>query len=73
MRIIFIGQAPFGAESLQKLIAQGEEIVGVITIRGYTEPETSQSGEAVRRRTQAAAAADPAAEKPCSCFLGKGT
>ncbi len=32
MRIIFIGQAPFGAEALQKLITQGEEIVGVITI-----------------------------------------
>ena len=32
MRIIFIGQAPFGAESLEKLIAQGEEIVGVITV-----------------------------------------
>ena len=32
MRIIFIGQAPFGGESLEKLIAQGEEIVGVITV-----------------------------------------
>ncbi len=32
MRIIFIGQAPFGAESLEKLIAQGEEIVGVLTV-----------------------------------------
>ncbi len=32
MRIIFIGQAPFGAEALQKLITQDEEIVGVITI-----------------------------------------
>lgn len=32
MRIIFIGQAPFGGESLQRLIAQGENIVGVITI-----------------------------------------
>jgi methionyl-tRNA formyltransferase len=32
MRIIFIGQAPFGGESLENLIAQGEEIVGVITI-----------------------------------------
>ncbi len=32
MRIILIGQAPFGAESLQKLIIQGEEIVGVITV-----------------------------------------
>ncbi len=32
MKIIFIGQAPFGAESLQKLITQGEEVIGVITI-----------------------------------------
>ena len=32
MRIIFIGQAPFGGESLEKLITQGENIVGVITI-----------------------------------------
>ncbi|NNK97299.1 MAG: methionyl-tRNA formyltransferase, partial [Desulfobacterales bacterium] len=32
MRIIFIGQAPFGKESLQLLIEQKEEIVGVITI-----------------------------------------
>ena len=32
MRVIFIGQAPFGGESLEKLIAQGENIVGVITI-----------------------------------------
>ncbi|MEN8190684.1 MAG: methionyl-tRNA formyltransferase [Thermodesulfobacteriota bacterium] len=32
MRIVFIGQAPFGAESLQSLIDQGENIVGVITI-----------------------------------------
>ncbi len=31
MRILFIGQAPFGAESLRKLISQKEEIVGVIT------------------------------------------
>ncbi len=32
MRIVFIGQAPFGAESLQSLIDQGENIVGVVTI-----------------------------------------
>ena len=32
MRILFIGQAPFGAESLEQLISQGEEIVGTITI-----------------------------------------
>ena len=32
MRIIFIGQAPFGAESLEQLITQGENIVGVITV-----------------------------------------
>lgn len=32
MRVIFIGQAPFGGESLENLIAQGENIVGVITI-----------------------------------------
>lgn len=31
MRIVFIGQAPFGAESLTALYNQGEEIVGVIT------------------------------------------
>jgi methionyl-tRNA formyltransferase len=31
MRIVFIGQAPFGAETLEALLAQGEEIVGVIT------------------------------------------
>lgn len=32
MRIIFIGQAPFGGESLENLITQGEHIVGVITL-----------------------------------------
>ena len=32
MRILFIGQAPFGAESLEYLIKQGENIVGVITV-----------------------------------------
>lgn len=32
MRILFIGQAPFGAESLETLVSQGENIVGVITI-----------------------------------------
>ena len=31
MRIVFIGQAPFGAETLEALLAQGEQIVGVIT------------------------------------------
>ncbi len=31
MRIVFIGQAPFGAETLEALLAQSEEIVGVIT------------------------------------------
>lgn len=31
MRIVFIGQAPFGAESLIALLKQGEEIAGVIT------------------------------------------
>lgn len=32
MRILFIGQAPFGAESLETLVSQGENIVGVVTI-----------------------------------------
>lgn len=32
MRIIFMGQAPFGGDCLQTLLDQGEEIVGVITI-----------------------------------------
>lgn len=32
MRIVFIGQAPFGKDSLAALIQQGEKIVGVITI-----------------------------------------
>ncbi len=32
MRIIFIGQAPFGRESLEALLKQGEDVVGVITI-----------------------------------------
>jgi methionyl-tRNA formyltransferase len=31
MRILFIGQAPFGKEALETLLAQGEKIVGVIT------------------------------------------
>ncbi len=31
MRIVFIGQAPFGAETLEALLTQGEQIVGVIT------------------------------------------
>jgi len=32
MRIIFIGQAPFGRDSLEQLINQGENIVGIITV-----------------------------------------
>jgi methionyl-tRNA formyltransferase len=32
MRIVFIGQAPFGKDSLAALIEQGENIVGVITV-----------------------------------------
>lgn len=32
MRIIFIGQAPFGRDCLQALLDQGEEIAGVITV-----------------------------------------
>jgi len=32
MRIVFIGQAPFGKDSLATLIQQGENIVGVITV-----------------------------------------
>ena len=32
MRIVFIGQAPFGKESLEALISQGENVVGVITV-----------------------------------------
>lgn len=32
MRIIFIGQAPFGRESLEALLDQGENVVGVITV-----------------------------------------
>ena len=32
MRVLFIGQAPFGAESLAQLISQEENIVGAITI-----------------------------------------
>jgi methionyl-tRNA formyltransferase len=31
MRILFIGQAPFGAEALEALLTQGEQLVGVIT------------------------------------------
>jgi methionyl-tRNA formyltransferase len=32
MRIIVIGQAPFGKECLQALVNQGEEIVGAVTV-----------------------------------------
>lgn len=32
MRIIFIGQAPFGRESLEALIKQGEDVIGIITV-----------------------------------------
>lgn len=32
MKILFIGQAPFGRESLEALLAQGENVVGVITV-----------------------------------------
>lgn len=32
MRIVFIGQAPFGKESLEALLYQGEQVVGVITV-----------------------------------------
>ena len=36
MRIVFIGQAPFGKESLEALLAQGEDVVGVITVEDAT-------------------------------------
>lgn len=36
MRIVFIGQAPFGKDALDALVQQGETIVGVITV-----PDTS--------------------------------
>lgn len=32
MRIVFIGQAPFGKESLEALISQGENVAGVVTV-----------------------------------------
>ncbi|MGB9858352.1 MAG: methionyl-tRNA formyltransferase [Moorellaceae bacterium] len=32
MRIVFIGQAPFGRDCLKALVDQGEQIVGVLTI-----------------------------------------
>ncbi|WP_258361019.1 methionyl-tRNA formyltransferase [Moorella sulfitireducens (nom. illeg.)] len=32
MRIVFIGQAPFGKDCLQALLDQGEEIAGVLTV-----------------------------------------
>jgi methionyl-tRNA formyltransferase len=39
MRIVFIGQAPFGAEALEALLAQGELVVGVITSPGFPKAE----------------------------------
>jgi len=38
MRIVFIGQAPFGGESLEALLEQGEEVVGVITVEDPPDP-----------------------------------
>ncbi|WP_022664805.1 methionyl-tRNA formyltransferase [Desulfospira joergensenii] len=38
MRIVFIGQAPFGRDVLKALIKQGEEIAGVITIPDSPNP-----------------------------------
>lgn len=32
MRIIFIGQAAFGKEAFEALVAQGEDVIGVITV-----------------------------------------
>ncbi len=32
MRVIFIGQAPFGADALKYLLEQGENVVGVVTV-----------------------------------------
>ncbi|MDN5344357.1 MAG: methionyl-tRNA formyltransferase [Clostridia bacterium] len=32
MRIVFIGQAPFGRDCLQTLLEQGEEVAGVLTV-----------------------------------------
>ncbi len=32
MRVLVIGQAPFGAECLQALKQQGENLVGAITV-----------------------------------------
>lgn len=41
MRIVFIGQAPFGKESLEGLLKQGEDIVGVITVEDPPNPKYS--------------------------------
>jgi len=38
MRIVFIGQAPFGREALEALLAQGEQVVGVITVEDPPTP-----------------------------------
>ena len=39
MRIVFLGQAAFGKESLEALLAQKEEVVGVITVEDPPNPK----------------------------------
>ena len=41
MRIILMGQAPFGAKTLEALLGRGEEVIAVYTppdLRGQEDP-----------------------------------
>jgi methionyl-tRNA formyltransferase len=44
MKIIFIGQAPFGGHTLETLLSQGESVTGVITVPDVTQPKTAKPG-----------------------------
>jgi len=45
MRIVFIGQAAFGKDSLDRLIQQGENVVGAITVAGKAGQPVKEAAE----------------------------
>ena len=44
MKIIFIGQAPFGGHTLETLLSQGESVTGVITVPDVPSQKTAKPG-----------------------------
>jgi len=48
MKIVFIGQAAFGKDALDALTAQGESVVGVVTVPGKAGDPVKQSAERLK-------------------------